>query len=72
MNIWEILQIFGKGKDKGRGVIPIPRSERSIAPQRTGSAQLQGHVAKEGHTNGVFRVVRFPAGKAVPADPAST
>ena len=54
MNIWEILQVSGKRKRQRRGVIPISRPERSIAPQRTGLAQLHGHAAKEGHADGIL------------------
>ena len=72
MNIWEILQVSGKRKRKRKGVIPILRTERSIAPQRIGPAQLLGHAGDRGHVEGGFTGGRFHRGNAGVARPAST
>ena len=50
----DFTSFWKKKKTKEVGVIPIPRTGRSIEPQRTGPAQLYGHAAKEGHANGVL------------------
>ena len=50
----DFTSFWKKKKTKEVGVIPIPRTGRSIEPQRTGPAQLHGHAAKEGHADGVL------------------
>ena len=54
---------FWKKKKTKRGVIPILRTRCSIAPQRTGPAQLHGHARAGGHADGAFTGVRLPVAK---------
>ena len=64
MNIWEILQVSGKRKRQRKGgIIPILCTGCSIAPQRTGPAQLHGHVRAGGHADGAFTGVCHPVAK---------
>ena len=60
---------FWKNKKTKEGVIPILRTERSIAPQRIGPAQLPGHAAKEGHADGVLGEYGSLPGRRFPRIP---